>query len=218
MSSDLSWSNHTQHVCVKAKKLIGLMYRNFYNHIPQNMLLKLYKSLVRPHLEYAAAIWCPHLQCDKKLLERVEKFALRMVTKCWVLSYLELLDINWCFIPRDVARLCLLYKIVNHLCFFDLNVFSSCTSRSYHSHPLALTQPLSHTNSFYNSYVPATIRLWNNLDSITCSAPSYFSFKQQLISIFGSHVSHYYAIYMYSLLCASGYSKYHWDIVNTTGI
>ena len=49
LSSDLSWSNHTQHVCVKAKKLIGLIYRNFYNHIPQNMLLKLYKSLVRPH-------------------------------------------------------------------------------------------------------------------------------------------------------------------------
>ena len=24
---------------------------------------------------------------------------------------------------RDVARLCLLYKIVNCLCFFDLNVF-----------------------------------------------------------------------------------------------
>ena len=186
LSSDLSWSNHTQHVCVKAKKLIGLIYRNFYNHIPQNMLLKLYKSLVRPHLEYAAAIWCPHLQCDKKLLERVEKFALRMVTKCWDLSYLELLDITGVLSlerRRDVARLCLLYKIVNCLCFFDLNVFSSCTSRSYHSHPLALTQPLSHTNSFYNSYVPATIRLWNNLDSITCSAPSYFSFKQQLISI-----------------------------------
>ena len=44
LSSDLSWSNHTQHVCVKAKKLIGLI---FYNHIPQNMLLKLYKSLVQ---------------------------------------------------------------------------------------------------------------------------------------------------------------------------
>ena len=44
LSSDLSWSNHTQHVSVKAKKLIGLIYRNFYNHIPQNMLLKLYKT------------------------------------------------------------------------------------------------------------------------------------------------------------------------------
>ena len=115
-----------------------------------------------------------------------------LLYKCWDLSYLELLDITGVLSlerRRDAARLCLLYKIVNHLCFFDLNVFSSCTFRSYHSHPLALTQPLSHTNSFYNSYVPATIRLWNNLDSITCSAPSYFSFKQQLISIFGSHVS-----------------------------
>ena len=209
MSSDLSWSNHTQHVCVKAKKLIGLIYRNFYNHIPQNMLLKLYKSLVRPHLEYAAAIWCPHLQCDKQLLERVEKFALRMVTKCWDLSYFELLDITGVLSlerRRDVARLCLLYKIVNCLCFFDLNVFSSCTSRSYHSHPLALTQPLSHTNSFYNSYVPATIRLWNNLDSITCSAPLIFHLSNNLYLYLGvmSRISIIFinAIYMYSLLCA----------------
>ena len=66
------------------------------------------------------------LQCDKKLLERVEKFALHMVTKCWDLSYLELLDITGVLSlerRRDVARLCLLYKIVNCLCFFDLNIF-----------------------------------------------------------------------------------------------
>ena len=75
-------SNHTQQVCVKAKKLIGLIYRNFYNHIPQNMLLKLYKSLVRPQLEYAA-IWCPHLQCDKQLLERFEILILHCA---WLLS------------------------------------------------------------------------------------------------------------------------------------
>ena len=64
---------------------------------------------MRPHLENAAAIWCPHLQCDKKLLERV---ALRVVTKCWDLSYLELLDITGVLSlerRRDVARLCLLY-------------------------------------------------------------------------------------------------------------
>ena len=109
---------------------------------------------------------------------------------------------------RDVARLCLLYKIVNHLCFFDLNAFSSCTSRSYHSHLLALTLPLSHTNSFYNSYVPATIRLWNNLDSITCSAPSYFHLSNNLYLYLGvmSRIS-INAIYMHSLLCAKLYLK-----------
>ena len=71
ISSDLSWSQHTQHVCMKAKKMIGLLYRNYYQHLPDTMLLQLYKSLVRPHLEYVAAIWCPSSQSDKLLLEKV---------------------------------------------------------------------------------------------------------------------------------------------------
>ena len=74
ISSDLSWSQHTQHVCMKAKKMIGLLYRNYYQHLPDTMLLQLYKSLVRPHLEYAAAIWSPSSQSDKLLLENVERW------------------------------------------------------------------------------------------------------------------------------------------------
>ena len=75
ISSDLSWSQHTQHVCMKAVKMIGLLYRNYYQHLPDTMLFQLYMSLVRPHLEYAAAIWSPS-QSDKLLLEKVQKFAL----------------------------------------------------------------------------------------------------------------------------------------------
>ena len=29
VSSDLSWSSHIQLVCMKAKKILGLIYRNF---------------------------------------------------------------------------------------------------------------------------------------------------------------------------------------------
>ena len=51
ISSDLSWSEHVKQVCVKAKRVTGLLYRNFYHHVPGPRLLQLYKSLVRPHLE-----------------------------------------------------------------------------------------------------------------------------------------------------------------------
>ena len=174
ISSDLSWIQHTQHVCMKAKKMIGLLYRNYYQHLPNTMLLQLYKSLVQPHLEYAAVIWSPSSQSEITFREG-QKFALRMVTKCWDPSYIDLLDKTGVLSlekRREVARLCLLYKIVNCLCFFDLDVFSYCTSRSYHSHPFSLHHPFSRTNSMYHSFVPASIRLWNSLDSTLCSEPS----------------------------------------------
>ena len=83
ISHDLSWSDHVQHVSTKARKIIGLLYRKYYNFTSPATLLQLYKSLVRPHLEYASAIWSPYLQKDKILLEKVQKLALRMVTKHW---------------------------------------------------------------------------------------------------------------------------------------
>ena len=43
------------------------------------MLLQLYKSLVRPHLEYCTAAWFPHYQKDKKLIEKIQRRFTRMV-------------------------------------------------------------------------------------------------------------------------------------------
>ena len=46
VSSDLSWSKHIQLICVKAKKILGLLHRNLQN---TSMTPVLYKALVRPH-------------------------------------------------------------------------------------------------------------------------------------------------------------------------
>ena len=76
LSSDLSWSNHVQSICSKARKLIGLLYRRYYHYSDSNTLLQLYLSLVRPHTEYAAPVWDPLLLRDINSLESVQKFAL----------------------------------------------------------------------------------------------------------------------------------------------
>ena len=65
LSHDLSWGDHVQSVCSRARKILGLLYRQFYNNAPSHSLLQLYLSLVRPHLDYASAIWSPHVKKDK---------------------------------------------------------------------------------------------------------------------------------------------------------
>ena len=74
---------HIRSVCSKAKQILGLLYRRFYNHTEGTTLMQLYLSLIRPHLEYACPVWDPHTMKDKVLLEDVQKFALRMATKQW---------------------------------------------------------------------------------------------------------------------------------------
>ena len=63
------------------KKVIGLIYRQYYQHSSTDTLKQLYISSARPHLEYAAAVWDPHLQKDINKLKKVQTFALRMCTK-----------------------------------------------------------------------------------------------------------------------------------------
>ena len=92
ISSDMSWSNHIKDICSKARKILGLLYRRYYQYADESTLLQLYMSLVRPHLEYAAPVWDPHLQKDIQLLEDTQKFACRMCNKSWNAGYDELLD------------------------------------------------------------------------------------------------------------------------------
>ena len=42
---------------------------------------KLYNTLVRPHLEYAAFVWDPHVTKQKQTIEKVQRRAARWVTK-----------------------------------------------------------------------------------------------------------------------------------------
>ena len=42
LSSDLSWTPHVESVCTKARKLLGLLYRRFYNNTGTDTLLELY--------------------------------------------------------------------------------------------------------------------------------------------------------------------------------
>jgi len=47
ISSDLSWSNHITSIGAKAKRILGLLYRQYYNYVEGHALKQPYISLVR---------------------------------------------------------------------------------------------------------------------------------------------------------------------------
>ena len=163
LSSDLRWSPHIDTICTKARKLL---YRRFYGMSDLNSLLEIYRTQVRPHLEYAAQVWDPHLQKDIKHLESVQKFALKMSTKLWDGNYAELLDITG--IPtlqsrRSYLKMRCLHNILQGRLILPSNV-DVLTPKPYRDEPppgQLFREPLARTVAFQNSFIPSSIHLWN---------------------------------------------------------
>ena len=187
LSSDLSWTHHIQGVCSKARKILGLLYRRYYQYSDCRSLRQLYLTLVRPHFDYAAQVWDPHLQRDIKSLESVQKFALRICSKQWDAAYQELLEMF--SLPslenrRLYLKLCHLFKIVHGLCHFPPEVVVPGSGSTHSSRSFILQQPFSRTNSFYHSFIPDTIRVWNNLPEYALCNPSFSSFHNSIKCFF----------------------------------
>lgn len=61
MDNHLSFSKQITQQTSKANKILAIIRRSF-QYLPMETLNKLYKSYVRPHLDYAVAIWNPILK------------------------------------------------------------------------------------------------------------------------------------------------------------
>jgi len=181
----LEWSHHICDISRKAKRVLGLIYRQYSAYLSQPSLLKLYISLVRPRIEYASQVWSPHLQKDISMLEGVQKLALKICFKNWQLCYpdaLTLLPLSDLRSRREFLNLCLFYKLLNNLCEFPafplLRRPTSYPLRSVSSSSFVL--PHAHSNYFLFSFFLYTPTLWNSLPSSLTSATSLSSFKSLL--------------------------------------
>ena len=87
IKDNLSWSDHISKICSKARRLVGMLFRQFYNCADTPTIRTLYLTLIRPHLEYANQVWDPYLVKDCKLLEDVQKFACKVCLKSWNTTY-----------------------------------------------------------------------------------------------------------------------------------
>ena len=189
ITSDLSWSSHINYICSKAKKMLGMLYRQFSNHSSEPAMIRLYLTLVRPVLEYGAEVWHPHLIKDIQALENVQKFALRICSKQWQMSYPDLL--NHFKIPtlenrRLFLSLCTFFKIVNKINYFPPALIPPHTPLSVlrSSNPYNYSVSFSRTTRYSNSFILRTTKLWNNLPVDIKSCTNFRKFKNLISSLF----------------------------------
>ncbi len=77
LASSMTFSKHCAKSAAKANSMVGLIKTTFTS-VNTSVLTTLYKTMVRPIMEYASCIWSPYLIKDINLLENVQKRATRI--------------------------------------------------------------------------------------------------------------------------------------------
>ena len=75
---NIPFATHIQAKINKANSIMEVI-RITYIYINEEAFLRLYKSLVRPHIEYAHQVWAPHLKKHKPAIENVQRRATKLI-------------------------------------------------------------------------------------------------------------------------------------------
>ena len=169
LSSTLDWNDHINIKVNKVNQTLGFLRRNL-GDCPESIKELSYKSLVRPHLEYASPVWDPWKTKHIKQIEAVQRRSARFVKNCWdrtpgtVTNLLN--DLDWPFLlnRRQTARLTLFHKIIHNEVDIDLPDYIVKKNRSLrHYHQNKFIELQSNTEAYRNSFYCKTIRDWNSL-------------------------------------------------------
>ena len=91
ITDDMKLEYETTEACKKANRMLGLIRRTIL-HKDQPILVALYKSVVRPHLEYCCSAWSPRYVKDKECLEKVQHRFTWLFKDLRDLDYINRLD------------------------------------------------------------------------------------------------------------------------------
>jgi hypothetical protein len=88
VDENLSFNKHIQNQVNKANSIMGLIRRT-YTYLDEQSFKYLFQALVRPHIEYAEAVWSPFKVGDIEKIENVQRRATKQVPTLKNLEYNE---------------------------------------------------------------------------------------------------------------------------------
>ena len=187
ISDDMKPSVQCNTAAKKANAVLGRMARSF-TYRDREVWLRLYKTYVRPHLEYAVQAWSPWSQSDIKSLEEVQQRAVRMISGLRGKSYQErLLELDMTTLEERRVRgdMIQTWKILHghdnvreSTWFTRLGSIAVRETRA-NSAPYTLEQKRVNTELRKHMYSYRVVKVWNNLPLNIRDAKSVIDFKSK---------------------------------------
>ncbi len=188
VDNKLKFDTHIGTKVNKANKILGAIRRAF-SYLDKNNFLRLYTSLVRPHLEYGNPVWSPQYTKDIITIENVQRRATKMIPDIRDKPYqdrLKYLNLPTLAYRRTRGDMVETYKILNNK--YDnrvsdiLCLHSSITDNQQrvrgHSKKLYKRKHNNNKRKHYFGY--RVVSPWNSLPESVVSAPSTKAFEKRL--------------------------------------
>ena len=187
LSNDCSWHKHIAYITEWAWYRINIL-RKLKFRWDRKSLETIYITFIRPLLEYGDIIWDNGTHQEKTELDKVQNEAARIAAGTTKRVSMDALykETSWETLKqrRNNHKLSLFYKMMNSLAPTYLTSLvpqpvsnlSRFNLRNFND--LQFTN--ARTNQYYNSFLPSTVRAWNNLPVEIKQSASVQCFKNSL--------------------------------------
>ena len=187
LSNDCTWHYHINYIKEKAWFRINIM-RKLKFKLDRKSLETIYTTFIRPLIEYGDVIWDNCTQYEKQELDKIQNEAARIATGTTKLVSLHSLynEICWESLEcrRNNHKLTLFYKMVHNITPLYLSSLIPQSVNTISRYNLRNSNDLqtidARTNQFYMSFLPSSVRAWNNLSVDVQQCDSVASFKRFL--------------------------------------
>ena len=182
IDNSLNFKEHVHRTTARANKIMGVIRRTF-DYLTEETFVLLFKSLVRPILEYGNCAWqpCSKLLCQE--IENVQRRSTKLLASIKNLSYPErLAKLNLPSLEHRRKRgdQIELYKYIHGLYKCESPVFEINNSRRTRGHSLRIDKGHHRLKLRGNFFTVRAITIWNELPEEVVTAPSVNAFKSRL--------------------------------------
>ena len=183
IDKQLNFHDQASAASSKASQILAVVRRSFAN-IDRVTLPLLFKSMVRPYLEYGNTIWGPFSRGDQKQVERVQRRATKLVEAISHLPYPERLrrlglpSLQYRRLRGDMITV---YQLFHGGIDLPPETFLvKSDSHRTRGHRWKVLKPRAASLVRRNSFSSRVINDWNSLPDSVVSARSVNSFKARL--------------------------------------
>ena len=165
-----------------ANQRLGMIKRSF-DFMDKDMFLTVFKSIVRPHLEYGSSVWSVIYKKEAIQLENVQRRATKLIkniqhkTYTQRLKYLGLPSLQYRRLRADMIET---YKILNNIDKMQYEQILPLNQTTTRGHSKKLYKKNCRTNVRKYSFSQRVVDEWNKIPKKVIDSKTINTFKSQL--------------------------------------